>query len=646
MGGPRRDLVRLALAADAQWLIDAQGSHGGWDYESLHGRDGRFDFSNTQLAILALWQASAAGIEVPPNVWIRAQKLYYSKQQADGSWNYGDPNNKDIGGDTPGYGSMTAAGLASIYICADMLDLASGCPCRDGKSGGDKTELNRRLDIALAWLGKNFAVDRNPNKEGGNWLYYWLYAAERVGIAAGYKYFGTHNWFKEGATYLVDHQGRDGSWQGGDVAETCFATLFLYKGRAPVLFEKLQVPYAEWNNHRRDIANLTAYIEKNKEQPFHWQIVSLKAPVEELHDAPVLYLSLETPTSFSAEEKKKLREFTDTGGTILFEASCGATAVKDWFARLAKEVWPEWSVKPLGPDHGTFLDPYPLRQRPEILGIHDGVRTCVFYARDDISCAWQTRAVTAREYVFKWGINLFTYATDRSPLRAKLASREPPKSDRYKSVVKAGLKNALSLVRLKSDGDWQTNRNYKGFEQIAAEMAKRAEVRLKVDEDGTAATALADQDAAYLTGSREVTLTEPQRQALRAYLAKGGFLWAEAATGSEAFDKSFRKLAADMGWELKDFDKTSPLMTGALHRAVGYDLSKGVQFRPALRMARLGRPSAWLFGIYQDDLLVGVYSPLDIVFSVTPYDAYGCRGYQSEDAAAVAANIILMMTDR
>ena len=642
--GTKRDTVRQAMTADVQWLVNNQHKDGGWDYFDNKASD-RIDFSNTQMAILALWNAVLAGIEIPPTVWQRTQALYYKKQQQDGSWNYGDPTDAAGGGNTPGYGSMTAAGLATIYICADMLDLASGCPCRNGRSTSDTNELNRRIELAVDWLSKNFQVDANPRR--GQWHYYWLYSVERVGIAAGYKYFGTHNWFKEGAEFLVAQQSPEGSWQRGDVADTCFATMFLFKGRAPVLYEKLQVPGSEWNAHRRDLANLTAYIEKIKEQLFHWQIVSLVAPVEELHEAPVLYITLETVVKLTPEEKQKLRAFTDTGGTILFEASCGATGVRTWFRALAKEIWPEWDIKPLGPDHPVFSEPNILKpQRPEVLGIDDGLRTCVFYAMDDISCPWQTKAIVAKEYLFKWGINLFTYATDKGKLRAKLSNLAPPKSDRYASAVKAGAKTGLTLARLKTAGDWITNRNYKGFEAIAAELIKKAAVTLTVDDGGTDATALADKDIAYMTGAKEVTLAKGQGQALKDYLAKGGFLWAEAAGGAGAFDQSFRKMAADMGWELKVFERTAPILTGAFKGATGYKLTTGVQFRRALKMLRPGRAFADLVGIYQDDKLVGVYSPFDLVFSVTPYDANGCKGYDPEDAAAMAFNIILSLTDR
>ena len=644
--GKKRDMIREGLKTDVAWLINAQGSHGGWNYKTLNGSDKRYDLSNTQLAILALREAALAGIEIPAFVWQRSQALYFKVQQQDGSWNYGMNGNKELGDGVPGYGSMTAAGLASIFITADNLDLNSGCPCRGSVSAKARGDLERRVDLSLGWLSREFRADANPKApHGPDWhRYYWLYAVERVGIAAGYKYFGDHNWYREGAEWLVRNQQENGSW--GDIPETCFALLFLYKGRAPILFNKLEYK-GEWNNHRRDIANLTAYIEKNKEQMFTWQIVSLRAPAEELHDAPVLYITAETPPEFSDADAAKLRQFTDTGGTILFEASCGNPKVRAWFQTFAKKVWPEWALKPLGPDHGVFMDPNPIKQRPEILGLDDGMRTFLFYAMDDVSCHWQTRAVASRDYLFKWGINLFTYATDKGPLRAKLASREQPASNRYNSPIRAGDKAAVRIARLRYEGaGWMTNRNYNGFERIAGELQKRANIGLKVEDGGTPAADLGDREAAYLTGSGPLALSDADRAALKQYLGKGGLLWAEAAGGSAAFDTSFQKLAADCGWQLVLIPKDQPLMTGQFTKGLGYNLTAGVQFSRALKVPRLARPLADLYGIQQDGKLVGVYSPLDIVFSATGYDAYNCHGYARDDAMAVAANLVIFLTDR
>ncbi|MFO8014118.1 MAG: DUF4159 domain-containing protein [Phycisphaerae bacterium] len=636
LSGQKRDMVRKALKLDAMWLSQAQGSHGGWNYTSLGGSGGRYDFSNTQMAILALREAALAGCEIPEIVWKRAQKLYYENQQDDGSWEY-------QGKDNEGYGSMTAAGLASIFITMDNLNLASGCPCRGGRSKQGGGEFERRADRTLAWLEKHFNPSKNPKK--GNWPKYWLYSVERVGIAAGYKYFGDHNWFKEGAEHLVKSQGGGGNW--GGLPQTCFSILFLYKGRAPVLYNKLEFE-GIWNPHRRDIANLTGYIQNVKEQMFHWQIVSLRAPVAELHDAPVLFISAESIPEFSEGHKKKLREFTDTGGTILLEASCGNAAVRGWAREFFQELWPEWPLKPLGPDHGSFKDPHRLQQRPEIFGKHDGVRTFLFYAMDDISCPWQTKALAGRKYLFDWGINLFTYATDRSPLRAKLAKRLPVEEDRYTDPVRPGERTSLSIVRVQyDDPGWLTNRNYGSWDIARKYVAEKAKVHLTVNEEGTAPADLGEADAAYLTGAGEIPLAADQQQALKAYLEGGGFLWAEAACGNPSFIGNFRKLVLDMGLTFKRIPQTEAILNGRFDgEAKGYGLISGVEFQRSLRVSRLGQNHADLMGLYLDDQLVGVFSMFDILFSTTGYNAYGCRGYKPQDAKAVATNIVLYLSQR
>ncbi|HUU31656.1 MAG TPA: hypothetical protein VMY69_06115, partial [Phycisphaerae bacterium] len=70
------------------------------------------------------------------------------------------------------------------------------------------------------------------------------------------------------------------------------------------------------------------------------------------------------------------------------------------------------------------------------------------------------------------------------------------------------------------------------------------------------------------------------------------------------------------------------------------------EFRRALRVVRLGRTYAEWMGIYQNGQLVGLYSPFDVMFSLLGYNAYSCRGYKSEDALAMATNLVLYLTDR
>ena len=643
----RRELIRAALKQDVAQLVDAQGSLGGWSYAKATSSKAMpiYDFSNTQLVILALREAALAGVEIPSSTWQKAQDLFYKQQKADGGWAYSE-NTTGQGVPTTSYGSMTAVGLASIYITSDNLEPGRGCPCKMGVSTKVSGEVDRRMDDALAWLEKNFSPMGNPQRpDMNNSLFpYWLYAAERVGGSAGYKYFGNHNWFKEGAEAVIKFQGPDGSW-AGRIPETCFSTLFLFKGRAPVLFNKLQFK-GEWNAHRRDIASLTGYFERVKEQPFHWQIVGLQGPVEELHDAPILYISAESVPTLTDPDKEKLRHFTDTGGTILCEASCGSPKVRMWLTKLAKDLWPDWPLKSLPQDHPVYADPYTLKVHPDLWGANDGMRTFLFFAHDDVSCSWNVKAFAGKEHLFQLGVNIVAYATDHSPLRAKLEPWEPAKSERYVTAPTHGPKDAVRVARVKYEGGWNVGRNYRPFERLTKMLLEKAKITLKTEEDGVAPSALGDADAAYLVGAGPVVLADAEQQALKDYVTKGGWLWAEAAQGSLVFDKAFQKLAADLGWELKLLPADHPLMTGKFTTAAGFNVAKGVQFRRALKMRRTSSPFADFFGIYQDGKLVGVYSSLDLMFSTTGYEAYGCLGYQTPDAVAAATNLVVFLTDR
>ena len=63
--------------------------------------------------------------------------------------------------------------------------------------------------------------------------YYTLYGVERIGLASGFKYFETTNWYQAGADFLVSKQNQYGGFSGGgydNTISTCYALLFLFAG--------------------------------------------------------------------------------------------------------------------------------------------------------------------------------------------------------------------------------------------------------------------------------------------------------------------------------------------------------------------------------------------------------------------------------
>ena len=97
----------------------------------------------------------------------------------------------------------------------------------------------------LDWMTRRFSVTENPGlgeRKGEiyGWHYYYLYALERFGIMFGTDALGAHDWYMEGATYLLKMQQPNGSWEakaseGFRNHDTCFAILFLRRATRPLI---------------------------------------------------------------------------------------------------------------------------------------------------------------------------------------------------------------------------------------------------------------------------------------------------------------------------------------------------------------------------------------------------------------------------
>ena len=227
---------------------------------------------------------------------------------------------------------MTAAGVATLFIIDDMLHGQQGADC-----SGNAADAN--IEAGLNWMSNHF------KEVQGN---YAMYGVERIGVASGYKYFGKVDWYSECAERLIKSQNKtDGSWTSGGGApgsaplqDTAFAILFLSRGKAPVMLNKLdyrptgeaETPKAKasekagseypWDQRPRDCANLTKYLSKQTESFFNWQIVNFNVPEDELHDAPILYISGNRALKLDEAQEGKLKNFVLEGGLILGNSDC------------------------------------------------------------------------------------------------------------------------------------------------------------------------------------------------------------------------------------------------------------------------------------------------------------------------------------
>jgi Mg-chelatase subunit ChlD len=176
---------------------------GGWD----KGESG--DSSNTQYALLGLNSVARTGIKLPEELWQRCLKVSLARQADDGGFGYSGPYSP--------YGSMSCAGICAVAMTRHWL-------------GEEHPEEDVAVERGLAWMDKNFAVEKHPGEN--DWHYYYLYSLERVGRILDTEFIGQHEWYPLGARWLVDAQRADGAWVGkSQEAEprlaTSFALLFL-----------------------------------------------------------------------------------------------------------------------------------------------------------------------------------------------------------------------------------------------------------------------------------------------------------------------------------------------------------------------------------------------------------------------------------
>jgi hypothetical protein len=209
----RGAIDRPKLEAGAKWLLSHRDEKTKlWAYP-----EGDVDGSNTQYALLGLYAASRAGVDVPQESVFQTIHAILKLQQKDGGCVY---RNSD---DIP-EGSMTTATIAALEIGARLLKGQAAYEARKG----EWAESEKR---AFAWLENHFRVDANPagyTPFGGMrvWHYYYLYGLERAAGLAGRTRIGKHAWYREGAEYLLSAQDAAGHWKN-NFSDTCFALLFL-----------------------------------------------------------------------------------------------------------------------------------------------------------------------------------------------------------------------------------------------------------------------------------------------------------------------------------------------------------------------------------------------------------------------------------
>ena len=243
----RRKIDLREMRRAVAWLVEARvHGKGYWSYTAEKRRRGlTHDYSNTQFAVLGLQIGLEHGIAVPRRVFKEIAERFVRTAKLDGSkrvlslttartlqdllensskksvvkrwrvdpvgWGY-TANDKAL------RASMTAAGVSSLQIALNGLGLSEGRLRR---------EVQLTILRGLSWMDVHY--DQYIRSKAPR--LYDLYSFEKVGDLCQVDRIGEHDWYVDGATWLVDSQQKNGGWSLSRAdpvyVQTCFAIFFL-----------------------------------------------------------------------------------------------------------------------------------------------------------------------------------------------------------------------------------------------------------------------------------------------------------------------------------------------------------------------------------------------------------------------------------
>ncbi|MDA0588530.1 MAG: DUF4159 domain-containing protein [Planctomycetota bacterium] len=665
---PKDKLKMQAMSAQIEKAQITTGQMKGcWSYHTNGGLiDTGGDRSNGQFAVLGLFEAANAGIAVDRETWKRARDHWVRSQTPDGGWGYAGVGGNDS------TGSMTVAGIAVLVMTSAMLQDDSDLDAEGNPMCCQKKEEDPNLARALNWMAKRFAVGSNPSG-GGSWLLYYLYGLERAGRFSGRRFFGEHDWYREGARFLIRGQDkRTGFWQGLGVNEarpyigTSFALLFLSKGLAPVLMNKLkyETPKNEdetWNLHPFDVRNMTNHLTGMDRWPklVTWQVldmnnVSKHGGVDDLLQSPILYLSGQEAPQFTDQEIDLLKQYVSLGGFIFAVNNCNRTDFHDAMFKLVERMYPEEAIrlKRLEAGHAVFRSEHPLNGDViELYGADFGCRTAIMYSPEDLACLWNKwsrltppkRPAVLQGRITKSmrvGANVIAYATGREPPN-KLESRMITAEEGSADTIKRGL---LQVAQLRHTGGWDTapkaarNLLLALNRTVGLTASTKPEALLPGSED------LKNYSLVLMHGRHGFSMSKEEINNLRKYLLNGRVLFADACCGARPFDSSFREFARKLFPEgkLKRIDPAHEIFT----TEIGHDLSHVRRRTPSASNSdtldgNIITDKAFLEGIEIGGRLVVIYSKYDISCALERQASVACTGYIPDDAVRIAVNVVL-----
>jgi len=663
------------LEKDKAWLLAGFSQRiGGWNYEQEPNTT-RDDNSIRQYGTLGLWEAAKRGLAIEDRYWHLLEQNVMRMQMTDGGWNYQ--------GDGPATGSMTTAGLMILFITQDFLHAPEAITLGRGTNNPNQAAIDRGVN----WMNANFSAVANPGRDLD--FYYYLYGVERVGIAGGYKYFGGHDWYREGAAELIRrlcqwhpetatmsmHRTLAGNPRAGELktVDLAFALMFLSRGRVPVAVNKLSDPGLEWNNRPRDVANLTRLLSGSSEQGYNWQVVEMAVEAEQWLDAPLLYLASNEPlpwvprdrqeierlielhsaflsrraageiasdeaAEFLRPELRKIRRYLDLGGLLCANAEGRSAGFSDSVEAMGRILYPHLEWRDLPADHAAYRQYRSVGDpRPALRGLSNGIRELIILSRDvDFSEHMQgLTGATISSAPASTMLNIAFHAAEFDRARPRVETHALNRDSMRTAATAARIARAIpgnqwdvEPLALDVFAAWAWNERGIDAEVVTAPLAAIDRVN-------------PPPQLVVASGIEAHDFTSAERQAIRRYVENGGVILFENPGGGGAFASSAEQAMRVVFDQPARAMLRHPVVTG--EGIAGAERITRVEYRPYAFEVFGARETAprlrgMTFGEGNEARVL--FSREDISHGLLDQPRWGIAGYSPQWSRHLLANIL------
>lgn len=408
-----------------------------------------------------------------------------------------------------------------------------------------------------------------------------------------------------------------------------------------------------WQGSPGAVDTLLNTAQENLKVWYGWEQVDISALVRQhtsgvISRTPIVYLCAYYPLNLTDEQRAALAAYVLNGGTLLINCCGQDEAFASTKAELAR-MFSKVELRLLPADHPIYHSYHDIEKvsypapsasaldsgaaetgAPRLRAITLGTRAAVIVSYEDLACGWNkwnnpaVKRVAASDSN-RLGLNLITYITAENRF-AKFLSRTQEVAG---PTVRP--REQLVFAQLIHDGNW--NPNPSAVPLFLKELASNTSIAVQFDRQTIQLKdpGLFGYPLLYMTGTWDPKFTDEEVALLHRYLANGGVLIVDAASGRTEFDTAFRALCKRLfpGQSLQALPADHPLFS-SFHKI------------DTLRLNHQDEPVAPVVeAVLVDEKPVILYSKVGLCDGwAHEFSAYA-RGYTTPDALRLGTNMVV-----